>query len=357
MRILFISPYPHEVAPSQRFRYEQYLHALDEQGIEYDIAPFISEETWKILHTPGMFQAKAWGILGGFRRRLAQCFKLNKYDYVFIHREASHVGPPIFEWMIAKVFRKKFIYDFDDAIWLPNYSSHNAKFHKLKQYEKVHKIMKWAHKISAGNQYLGDYAAQFNDSQRIVQLPTTIDTENYHNQIKKHHENKLIIGWTGTLTTSKYVQFILPILRKLEQRYQFEFCMISNEDPEYDLKSFKFKRWKKESEIEDLLHFDIGIMPLEEDQWSKGKCGFKALQYMALGIPPIVSPVGVNTDIVQHNVNGLVCNTAEEWERAFERLMVYPELRERLGKEARKTIEQQYSVKANTEKFLKLFEG
>lgn len=353
-RILILAPYPYQIAPSQRFRFEQYLGKLEEAGYTYDFIPFISLSVWKILHTPGKFIQKAFGILSGFHERLLLMFRLGKYDYVFIHREASHIGPPIFEWLIAKVFRKKIIYDFDDAIWLPNYSSHNAAFHRLKYYKKVNRIMKWAYKISAGNRYLGNYAKQFND--HIVILPTTLDTVNYHNQVKEHDSSKKpVIGWTGTLTTSKYIGDIVAALKRLEAKHDFEFCMISNEIPNYDLKSLVFKAWKKETEIEDLLRFDIGVMPLVDDQWAKGKCGFKALQYMALGIPPVVSPVGVNTDIVQDGINGLICNTEDEWFQALDQLLQQPELRKQLGTHAHQTIVDRYSVLANTEKFVDLF--
>lgn len=353
-RILILAPYPYQIAPSQRFRFEQYLERLEAAGHQYEFHPFISLAVWKVLHTPGKFPQKVWGMLKGFLNRLLLLFKLGKFDYVFIHREASHVGPPIFEWMIAKVFRKKIIYDFDDAIWLPNYSRHNAAFHRLKFYKKVNWIMKWAYKISAGNQYLADYARQFNDN--IVILPTTLDTENYHNQVKEHQSSqKPVIGWTGTLTTSKYIGDIIGALQRLEQQYEFEFCMISNEIPNYELKSLVFKRWKKETEIEDLLRFDVGVMPLVDDQWAKGKCGFKALQYMALGIPPVLSPVGVNTSIVQDGENGLFSTTEDDWYHALDKLLQNPELRKELGAKAHQTILERYSVIANTEKFLGLF--
>ena len=352
--ILILAPYPYQIAPSQRFRFEQYLDSLDEHGIKYTVHPFISLRVWKILHTPKQFIRKALGILEGFLNRFLLLFSLGKYDYVFIHREASHIGPPIFEWIISKVFQKKIIYDFDDAIWLPNYSSHNAAFHQLKYYKKVNSIMKWAYKISAGNQYLANYARKHNDN--VVILPTTIDTENHHNKVKEHTtSSKPIIGWTGTLTTSKYIGDIVGALQRLEEKYDFEFCVISNEAPDYPLKSLVFKRWQKETEIEDLLRFDIGIMPLVDDKWAKGKCGFKALQYMALGIPPVISPVGVNTDIVQNGVNGILCESEDDWYNALEQLIKQPEIRSKLGKAAHQTILNHYSVIANTEKFVGLF--
>ena len=131
-KIIFIAPYPLGQAPSQRFRFEQYFSILEQEGFVVEFHPFLSSKTWNTLYKEGSFIAKTFGMLGSFWRRFILLFKIRKVDSVFIHREASMVGPPIFEWIIAKVLRKKYIYDFDDAIWLPNYSESNAKFHRLK---------------------------------------------------------------------------------------------------------------------------------------------------------------------------------------------------------------------------------
>ncbi len=354
MKVLILTPYPPDTAPNQRFRFEQYLDYLSEQNIEVDYRPFIDWQTWNTLYQPGKFIKKAWGILKAFTRRFRLMTQLTPYDYVFVCREASHIGPPIFEWLIAKVFQKKIIYDFDDAIWLPNYSYHNRHFHRLKFYGKVRSNIKWSYKISAGNDYLADFARQYNSN--VIVNPTTIDTENYHFKVKNQQTDKLIIGWTGTLTTAKYLKPLASILDKLSEEFEFEFQMISNEVP-YDFapKSLRFVPWKKESEIDDLLAFNIGIMPLTEDKWAKGKCGFKALQYMALGIPALVSPVGVNTNIVDHEINGFLCQTPEQWYNALKQLLSDAELRIKMGKAARQKIISHYSVLSNRQNFLSLF--
>ena len=354
MEILILAPYPIGEAPSQRFRFEQYLPILRRENIEYKYVPFLSLATWSILHKPGNVLKKAIGVIAAFLNRFILILSVYKYDFVFIHREASHIGPPIFEWIIAKVFNKKIIYDFDDAIWMPNYSEHNKAFNKLKYYKKVNDIMKWSYKVSAGNAYLAKYASQYNPN--VIINPTTIDAETHHNKIKNQHEGKVVIGWTGTLTTSKYLHELVPVIKELEKNYDFVFRVISNENPNLSLKSFEFVQWRKESEIEDLLSFHVGVMPLKADKWSEGKCGFKALQYMALGMPALVSPVGVNKDIVAHGRNGFICDTYTDWLLYLEKLINDAVLRSMLGKAARKTIEEKYSVKANTNTFLGLFD-
>ena len=187
--------------------------------------------------------------------------------------------------------------------------------------------------------------------------PTTIDTVHLHNQVRDQAApGRLIIGWTGTHSTLKYLDQVVPVLAKLEaEGLDFEFRVISNHPPTLRLHSLVFLPWRKDTEIADLLGFHIGLMPLEDDSWANGKCAFKALQYMALGIPALVSPVGMNTEVVQNGQNGFVCTTPTEWEASLRQLLADAELRQRLGQAARTTIEHRYSVLANTTNFLALF--
>lgn len=353
MKILFIVPYPHGEAPSQRFRFEQYYPALQQAGIQYEIAPFLDDKTWQILYKPGHKLAKVMGILGGFLRRKLLMFRVRKFDYVFLHREAAPIGPPIFEWFMAKVLGAKIIYDFDDAIWLPNTSEHNKIAAKLKWHHKVDSICKWAYKVSCGNEYLCNYARQYNS--HVVLNPTTIDTVNLHNQLKNQHTDKVVIGWTGTHSTVEYLNELVPVLQKLEQECSFEFRVISNRPPDFELKSLVYIPWNKDTEIADLLQFNFGIMPLTDDKWAQGKCGFKALQYMSLGMPAVVSPVGVNTRIVTDGVDGYLCITPAQWESALRQLVTNETLRAQMGEAARRKIEGHFSVLSNSGNFLSLF--
>jgi len=354
MKVIILSTYPATTAPGQRFRYEQYLPYLESCGVKIRHSAFLSENTWNIYYKKGKTFQKTIGIMFGFIRRFYTIMTIHKYNHVYIYREAAPIGPPIFEWILAKVLRKKYIYDFDDAIWLPNYSESNARFQNLKAYWKVNYCMKWAHRVTAGNDYLANYARQFNDNVQVI--PTTIDTLNLHNLTSNLSPEKIIIGWTGTHTTMHYLNEIVPVIEELEQQFSFEYRIISNEAPNFKLKSLKFVPWSKTTEIEDLAQITIGIMPLKEDQWSNGKCGFKALQYMSLGIPTIASPVGVNTQIIQHGENGIIANNEDEWKAALVSLLTNVLLREKIGKLGKQTIIERYSVLANKNKYLQLFQ-
>ena len=352
-KILFLVPYPQGHAPSQRFRFEQYFDELKKNGFEYDVKSFLDESAMKILYRPGNFLLKVWKVKLGLLKRFGQLFSLGKYDIVFIHREAVAVGPPIFEWLITKVFRKKIIFDFDDAIWLKNTSSTNSIITIFKRYENANNLCKWAWKVSCGNDYLAEQAKKFND--KVVVNPTTIDTDHHHKLVKDKFPEKITIGWTGSHSTIKYLEAVVPILEKLEIEFDFDFLVIADKEPDFELKSLRFIPWNKETEIEDLFKMDLGIMPLEDDKWAKGKCGFKALQYMALGIPAMVSPVGVNTKIVDDGVNGWICDSTEEWESRLREILEKKLSLAEYSAAARAKIVENYSVKSNTPNFLHLF--
>lgn len=352
-RILFVIPYPLGIAPSQRFRFEQYFQILRNNGYELDVKPFLNQHAMEYLYRPGNFLAKLWQVQLGFAKRFVQMFSLHRYDYVFIHREAAPIGPPIFEWIIAKLVGKRVIFDFDDAIWLKNTSNTNAFIRWFKRYRNAENMCKWAYKVSCGNTYLANHAKKFNS--KVIVNPTTIDTVGHHSKVKKYTNRPITIGWTGTHSTIKYLHMLVPILQQLETEFEFRFLVIADQRPTFSLKNLEFVLWNKATEIDDLLKIDVGVMPLLNDKWAQGKCGFKALQYMALGIPAVVSPVGVNTQIVDHGVNGWVCATEQEWEQTFRKVLQREVVLDEFSAKARLKITQYYSVKSNTGNFLHLF--
>ncbi|MEP7265408.1 MAG: glycosyltransferase family 1 protein [Bacteroidota bacterium] len=353
MKVLFIIPYPEGTAPSQRFRFEHYFKELEAQGHSYTVSSFMGPNTWRILYQPGHNLLKASGIIKGYFRRLRDLFRVHKYDYVFIHREASPLGPPVFEWMIARLWKKKIIYDFDDAIWIPNASEHNPIVYRLKRYKNTEDIIRWSDTVSCGNPFLVDFASGF--TKHAVFNPTVIDTSYYLPKPASAKNGKFVIGWTGSHSTLQYLNRILPVIQKLEKEFEFEFHVISDKAPSFTTKSLVYKKWNKATEITDLQQFDIGLMPLTNDKWAKGKCGFKALQYLALEIPALVSPVGINTSIVTDGMNGYYCSEEIEWEVAIRKLYLDKNLINVLKKNARKIVEEKFSVNAHRKTFMQLF--
>ena len=154
----------------------------------------------------------------------------------------------------------------------------------------------------------------------------------------------------------EYLPFLVPVLKRLEQDYTFKFRVISNHPPQIDLDSLEFVKWNKDSEIEDLAKINIGVMPLEDTIWAKGKCGFKGLQYMSLQIPSVMSKVGVNVEIINHGVNGFLCETEDEWYTTLSELIAQPELRKKIGVAGQNTVKETYSVEANKSKYSSLLQ-
>jgi len=354
LKILFLFPYPLEQAPSQRFRFEQYFAALVHAGYSINSQSFWGDYYWKVLYKKGNSFQKLAGLLNGFWRRFKILGQVPSSDFVFIHRELAPVGPPVFEWLIAKVFRKKIVFDFDDAIWLPNTSEQNSFAASLKWHSKPGSICRWAYKVSVGNSYLAAYSRLYNT--QVVVNPTTIDTQHHFRSPSQKKAGSLpVIGWTGTHSTLPYLNALWAVLESVFAKVPFEFLVIANERPAVEYPWLRFLPWKKETEIADLCSFDIGVMPLTDDEWSRGKCGFKALQYMALSIPTVASPVGVNQEIIHNGVNGVLCASESEWFQALLKLLASEKERERIGEAGKKTVDERYSVASNTGNFLALF--
>lgn len=350
-------PYPLAWSPSQRFRFEQYLQILTQNRHTFKIQSFLDSHNWRLFFAPGKIPHKIFALSKGFSKRLFILFRAVSYDFVFIHREASPIGPPVIEWLLAKVLRRKIIYDFDDAIWLTDRNEEPKLMGLIKWRNKVKYICRWSFKISCGNSYLCTYASKYN--KHVFYIPTTIDTENWHNPIlfPVHKDpNCINIGWTGSHSTLKYLNTIESVLKKILALHpSVNIIVIADQQPELSF-PINFIPWNEKSEIDDLLKIDIGIMPLPADEWSKGKCGFKALQYMALGIPAVVSPVGVNANIIDPGVNGFLADSKEQWYQYINTLILDEALRKTMGKAGRQKVIELYSVESNSFAFLSLFE-
>jgi len=345
--------YPKRSAPSQRFRVELYLPYLSQNGFSYKLLPFLDTETWRIFYKKGKGFKRLIGIIKGFFRRTGHLFKSMNADYIFILREASPVGPPIFEFLLSKVFRKKIIYDFDDAIWLPGGEKVSWAKKWMKATWKIKYIIKWAYKISAGNNFLAEYALNYNSSVFVV--PTVVDTKAGHYlQKDQHNGNKITIGWTGTHTTLHNLELIEDVIPELKKEIDFNFLIISNKPPQWDF-NFIYKEWNVDTEQEDLLNMHIGIMPLKSGPWFEGKCGFKLIQYHSCGIPAVASPLAVNKLITLHNETGFIASNKMEWKNYLKELLLNTELRAQMGIAGKKHIEKNYSLNSLLPAFISLF--
>jgi glycosyltransferase involved in cell wall biosynthesis len=352
-KVLIITNHRKDRSPGQRFRFEQYLDFLSSNGYELHFSNLFNEDDDRKLYSKGSIMDKFLIYRKCLKVRKDNLKNINDYDIIFIFREAIMTGSIKFEKAFSKS-RAKLIYDFDDAIWIPNVSDANKRFEFLKDSSKTGKIIELCDMVFAGNQYLADYASKFNNNVKIV--PTTIDTDEYIKQ-KVNKSDKICIGWSGSITTIQHFEYAIPFLRELKNKFgdQIEFKVIGDVNYVNEELSIKGLAWNKQTEIRDLSTFDIGIMPLPDDEWANGKCGLKGLQYMALEIPTIMSPIGVNSEIINDGINGFLASEINEWVDKISLLIRNENLRKSIGFEARKTVNKKYSVHSTQNKYLEYF--
>src|SRR5689334_1539169 len=354
MRVLALMPALYDTSPSQRYRIEQWDPLLRERGVDITYASFEDEELHSLLYKPCMMGNKLQLVTRVLGRRLSLVRKVKDYDLVYILREAALLGPPVFERLIAQS-GVPMVFDFDDAIFVSYRSPSNGYLSYLKFASKTKTICRIASHVMVGNPYLADYARQVND--RVTVIPTTIDTEKYRVPERKEKPAPIVIGWTGSYSTVQHLDTLRGALKKLAEKESFRLRVIGTPSYQCDPVDVEAMKWRAETELEDLGVIDIGVMPLPDDRWSKGKCGLKALQFMALGVPTICSPVGVNTDIIQDNENGFLAATEAEWVEKLTRLLRSAELRRRLGQAGRATVEEKYSAVTQAPRVYEIFKS
>ena len=354
MRVLAIVPGIYDTSPSQRYRIEQWEPLLRERGVEITYEPFECKELNSVVHRPGMLGRKAQLVARSVARRFKALKRVKDFDLVYIFREAALLGPPVFERMIHRS-GVPVVFDFDDAVFLSYRSPSNGYLSYLKFAGKTLTICRIAAHVMAGNPYLADYARRVND--RVTIIPTTIDTEKYRIIPIAKTDQTPVIGWTGSHSTVQHLNTLRSALQKLAKIQPFRLRVIGATSYELEGVDLQVVKWTSESEVEDLRGIDVGVMPLPDDQWSKGKCGLKALQFMALGLPTVVSPIGVNSEIVQDSHNGFLATTESEWIEKLTILLRSPELRERMGRAGRASVEQKYSAMAQAPRVYDVFES
>lgn len=351
MRILAIVPSVYDTNPSQRFRIEQWEPLLRERGAEVTFKPFESAELHAVLYKPGRVPEKLRLVGEALRRRAGEVRSATRYDAVYLLREAALLGPPYFERRLRRA-GVPFVFDFDDAVFVPYVSPSNGYLSYLKFPGKTRAICRMAAHVMAGNSYLADYAREVNP--RVTIVPTTIDTEKY--TVEPRSPNDVpVVGWSGSYSTAQHLATLSEALRRLAARERFRLRVIGAPDFRIEGVDVEALPWRSETEVEDLHPFDVGIMPLPDDPWSRGKCGLKALQYMALGVPTVCSPVGVNTEIIEDGENGLLAATDDEWVEKLSTLLRSEELRARLGRAGRETVEARYSAAVQAPRVYDIF--
>ncbi len=340
LRVLALVPAALDTTPGQRFRVEQWHEHLRASGIEISYSSFLGREEGRQMAQRGPAVWKAALLLSALRKRIRTVNRETACDLVYIFRESALVGPALVERLLARR-RIPFVFDFDDAVWVRYLSPTNSFFSYLRFPGKTGTSCRLASHVLAGNAFLRDYALGYNTQCTVI--PTTIDTAKYRPRPPSPCSVP-VVGWTGSPSTERYMLRLRAVLERLARRREFRVVVVGGGTFAARGVAVEHRPWCSATETGDLSDIDVGVMPLDDTDWERGKCGLKALQYMALGIAPIVSPVGCNTDIVTDGVNGLIANSEAEWETALEGLIRDAELRRRLGGAARETVERRYST-------------
>lgn len=353
MKVLFLDGVPigDKGGGAGFYRIYQYLDYLRSEGIECTVLSSRPSKYYSPSWTPqeGLWH-KATMCLYAFPKaanRLWACLRSVEHDIVFLQRDLLvGGGTPFLETLLKKFFRRKIIFDFDDAIYLSSEGYHR----------KILRIIGLSDHIIAGNSFLKEYALRYNH--KVTVIPTSMDTDSYRPGENEDNE-KVVIGWIGLPMNFIYLNLLGGVFKKLSERYnRLELKVVSSDLHRLHLNGIKVSKreWSREREIEEVQSFDIGIMPLTDDEWAKGKCGGKALVCMACGVPVVCSAVGANVEILKDGVNGFLARGEDEWVEKLSALIEDKQLRQRIGREGRKTVEQKYSVKANGPKLKAVLE-
>jgi glycosyltransferase involved in cell wall biosynthesis len=352
MRVHALLPYPYDTAPSQRYRIEQWELPLRRLGVELHRHHLLTDrETLSGLWRRPPSARSMARLMWSSARQAAGIARTAPPDAWIVHREATLLGPAFLERMAAR--RAPVVYDFDDALWIASTrgSGWGGVADWFRHPAKTNEILALAAGVSAGNAYLADHARSFSPIVEVV--PSTVDLQGTYSPMVDHRSGRpYTIGWMGSHTTAHYLERILPALAEVARDRPFRFIVIGARVAHPGLE-IEHREWSASSEVPDLLDLDVGLMPLVEDPWARGKCGMKAIQYMGLGIPPVVSPVGTNSEIVADGENGFLASSDEDWRRAIIAL-ADPALRSRIGAAARRTVADRYSAEVAAERLASL---
>lgn len=341
IKVLFLPKYFPEGA-SSRYRYYNYKKYFENNGIEVDYKPLMRDGYVKRYYN-GEKNNKFDLLFDIIKRIIFILFNKKKYDYIVVEKELIMFCPYFIEKIL--LYGCKYALDFDDNPKAP-YTKNKIK--KFILGNKIDKLVENSYLTTVGNMW---YFSEFK-SEKLAYLPTVIDIKKY--EMKENYiTDEIVIVWIGSKSTSKYLKIIERPLQKLSEKYPIKLKIIGG-DIKLDGINIENIKWQEETESIEILNSDIGIMPLEDTYWEKGKCGFKLIQYMGCGLPVVASPAPANVEIIIQEKNGFIAKNDEEWFRYLEYLISDKELRETIGKRNRKRIREKYSYQNWEEKYIQM---
>jgi len=356
MKVIAFASYPIEAAAT-RYRLQQFVEPLSSRGITLTIKPFLNSQQFAVLYQPGALASKALGLGGAGLLGITTGFAARHADVVLVQREAMNFGPPLIEWLAARVFKRPLILDLDDATYVPYTSPTYGKFSKtLKWFSKTDDLIRWADIVTCGNRAIAEYAESKGAKTRII--PTVVDTDVFvpRQRVPPVNNDPLVLGWIGTHSTFPYLRAVFPVLQDLAKRYRFKLKIVGagTSTPSIPGVEVENLEWQLEREVEDFQSFDVGLYPIDAslyaESWAAGKSGFKAIQYMAVGIPFVGAPVGAMAEIGEAGVTHFHATSDDEWFRTLELLLDDAELRRTMGASGRRHVVEHYSLSEQADK-------
>ena len=342
VRVGFLALQEPHLSPGQRYRLEAFLPSLERRAISVRYDWLLDRHDLRVFYGRGAVAGKAVVAGRAAVARLRSVARTRDVDVWLVQREAFFLGGAWSEWLAS--LSAPIVYDFDDAIWIRATSAANARFAWLKHVEKIPRIVGLAHTVVAGNDYLATWARAH--SRNVLVVPTCVDTEVFAPFATRAVGSPVTIGWSGSASTIAHLTPLLPVLERVHARYGDAVRLRVMGDPTFTHPPLGLigEAWSPERELALLREMDIGLMPLPDDQWTRGKCGLKGLVSMAMGAASVMSPVGVNTTIVRDGVNGFLPASDEAWFEVLCRLVEDRDLRARTGAAGRQTVVDDYSV-------------
>ncbi len=350
-KIYVICPFPQGEAAGQRLKYEQYFEQWIDEGFDITVSCFMDLSLWKVVYTKGNYLQKISGVIRGYCRRFIDIFSLHKADIVYVFMWGTPFGSSLYERIIC-LLSKTVIYDVEDNVMMEQKNSLNPITKILRGSGKVNYLIKSSNHVITSSPFLNEYAVNLNRLNQATYISSSINIKRFMPLDKPSHNEPVVLGWTGTFSSKEYLDILEPIFLKLAKTSLFKLRIIGNF--EYTLPGINTEviQWTKENEVIDLQGIDIGLYPLPQNDWVLGKSGLKALQYMAFGLPTVATNVGTTPRIIQNMDNGILVREDHEWVDALEMLINQPELRKRLGNNARQTVVDSYSTDVIGSKYL-----
>jgi glycosyltransferase involved in cell wall biosynthesis len=322
------------LAASTRYRLGQYVPGLASLGIHLKICHLLGDDylRWRF----GGGEVPIVEMIRAGMNRLADLWRQNEYDASLLHCELFPLLPGLLE---RALMRQPYIYDFDDAFYLKYRRNALAVAEPLLS-NKFDTIMAGAATVTAGNHQLDQYASQFNANTQY--LPTVVDTSRYLPRYACRSDT-FTVGWIGSPSTSTYLSKLVEPLSAIGKEGSVRLIVIGGKAPAIPNVTVVEIEWNEHTEVDLINSFDVGVMPLPDDDWARGKCAFKLIQYMACAVPVVASPVGANLDVVNEEC-GVLAATHQEWTNALRMLRDQPSKRTQMGEAGRERVTQHYSL-------------